>query len=142
MAQAKTGDTVRIHYTGTLEDGTIFDSSDGRDPLEFTLGAQQVIPGFDKAVSGMNVGDSSTTTIPPEEAYGEHNPELLLEFGRDQLPPELDPEIGMQIALQHPNGQPIPVVIVEVSPDAVILDANHQLAGKTLIFDVELVEII
>lgn len=142
MSQAKTGDTVRVHYTGTLDDGSVFDSSDGRDPLEFTLGEQRVIPGFESAVDGLNVGDSVTTRIPPDEAYGDRRDDLVLEVERAQFPPDVEPEIGMQLALQQPNGQPVPVTITAISDDSITLDANHRLAGQALTFNIQLVEIV
>lgn len=142
MSEAKSGDTVRIHYTGTLADGSTFDSSEGRDPLEFQLGAGQVIPGFDKAVTGMNVGDAQTVAIPSDDAYGAHDPNGKQSFPRDQVPENIPLEIGTQLQLSGPQGQPIMVTIAEVTDEAVILDANHPLAGKDLTFKIELVEIV
>lgn len=142
MSEAKSGDTVRIHYTGTLDDGSVFDSSRQRDPLEFTLGAGQVIPGFDAAVTGMNVGDTKTTTIPPENAYGPHNPEGLQPFPKDKFPEDMEIAPGTRLQLQTPEGQPMMVTVAEVNEEEVILDANHPLAGKDLTFEVELVEIV
>ena len=142
MTDAKSGDTVRIHYTGTLDDGSTFDSSKGRDPLEFKLGSGQVIPGFDTAVTGMSVGESKTVTIPPEEAYGAHNPQGLQSFPRANIPPDVPLEIGTRLQMQTPEGQAVQVVVTEVSDDAVMLDANHPLAGKALTFAIELVEIV
>ncbi len=139
---AKAGDTVRIHYTGTLSDGSTFDSSDGRDPLEFTLGSGQVIPGFDKAVTGMTVGDSQTVEIPADDAYGAHNPDGRQSFPRDQVPDDIPLDIGTRLQLSGPQGQPIMVTVAEVSETEVILDANHPLAGKDLTFEIELVEIV
>lgn len=141
MSEAKTGDTVRIHYTGTLEDGSTFDSSAGRDPLEFKLGTGQVIPGFDKAVTSMKVGEDKTVTIPADEAYGAHDPNGSQSFPRDKVPDEIPLEIGTQLQLSGPEGQPIMVTVAKVTDDAVILDANHPLAGKDLTFKIELVEI-
>lgn len=135
---AQNGDTVRVHYTGKLDDGTTFDSSAGRDPLEFQVGAGQVIPGFDNAVSGMAPGDQRTVTIPATEAYGEHRTEMVLEVSKDQLPPGLDPGIGDQLQLQTADGQPVPVRVTEVSTDGVTLDANHPLAGQDLTFEIKL----
>ena len=142
MTEAKTGDTVRIHYTGTLSDGTAFDSSDGRDPLEFTLGSGQVIPGFDKAVTGMAVGDNQTVEIGVEDAYGHHNPDGLQSFPRDRMPDDIPLEPGTRLQLSGPSGQPIMVTIAEVDDKNVVLDANHPLAGKDLTFQIELVEIL
>jgi peptidylprolyl isomerase len=141
MAQAKLGDTVTVHYTGKLTDGTVFDSSNGGDPLEFTIGSGQLIPGFEEAVVGMNAGESKTTHIPVDQAYGEYRPEMVIEVDRDQMPEELDPEIGQQLQIQQPTGQVIPVVITDISDEVIRLDANHPLAGEELIFDIELVGI-
>ena len=142
MTQAKSGDTVRIHYTGTLEDGATFDSSAGRDPLEFTLGSGQVIPGFDKAVDGMAVGEAKTVEIPAEDAYGPHNPDGRQSIPRDNIPPNIPLDIGTQLQMQLPDGRPVPVMVAEVSDETVVLDANHPLAGKDLTFQIELVEIV
>lgn len=141
MSTAKTGDTVQIHYTGRLDDGTVFDSSEGRDPLRFTVGSGQVIPGFDKAVQGLAVGEKSQTRIPPEEAYGERQDHLVLRVGRDQLPPGLEAAVGQQLEMSTPDGQRIAVVVTELTEESIELDANHPLAGKALTFDVELVAI-
>jgi peptidylprolyl isomerase len=141
LSKAKNGDTVKVHYTGKLNDGSVFDSSENREPLEFQLGSGQLIPGFEKAVTGMTVGDSTTVTIPAKEAYGEVNEELILNVEKDRLPADIQPEIGMQLQVQQPNGEPVPVVISDVTDDLVILDANHPLAGKELIFDIEVVDI-
>lgn len=142
MAEAKAGDTVRIHYTGTLADGSTFDSSEGRDPLEFKLGSGQVIPGFDKAVTGMTVGDSHRVEIPADEAYGPHDPNGLQGFPKSEVPKGMPIEIGTRLQLSGPQGQPIMVTVAEVTDDEVILDANHPLAGKDLTFQLELVEIV
>jgi len=142
MTEAKKGDTVKIHYTGKLDDGTVFDTSDGRDPLEFTLGEGKVIPGFEEAVLGMNASDSKTTTIPSAEAYGPHHEEMVVEVDRGQFPPDITPEIGQQLQMQRPDGQKMVVAVTEVSESTVTLDANHPLAGKDLTFDIELVEIV
>lgn len=139
---AKAGDTVRIHYTGTLADGSTFDSSEGRDPLEFKLGAGQVIPGFDKAVTGMAVGDSQTVEIPSDDAYGPVNPDGRQSFPRDKVPENIPLDIGTRLQLSGPQGQPIMVTVAEVTDEEVILDANHPLAGKDLTFKIELVEIV
>ena len=141
MSQAKAGDTVRIHYTGTLDDGTQFDSSVGNDPLEFALGSGQVIPGFDRAVDGMNVGDSKSVTIPPEEAYGERHEQLVQDVPRDALPAEIDPAVGMQLQSQAPDGQVLQLVITAVDEQKITVDGNHPLAGQALTFEIELVEI-
>ncbi len=140
--QVKTGDVVRVHYTGTLLDGTQFDSSVGRNPLEFTVGAGQMIAGFDAGVLGMTVGEKKTLQIDPANAYGVSNPEAIIEFPKENVPAEMQLEIGMQLNLQNQYGQPVPVVVLEVKDDVVIMDANHSLAGKDLIFEVEIVEIV
>ncbi|MBT8460502.1 MAG: peptidylprolyl isomerase [Boseongicola sp.] len=142
MTEAKSGDTVRIHYTGTLADGSTFDSSEGRDPLEFKLGTGQVIAGFDAAVDGMSKGQSKTVDIPADQAYGAHNPEALQSFPRNKIPDNVPLEIGTKLQLQSSQGHPVMVTVSEVSDDAVILDANHPLAGKDLTFQIELVEIV
>ncbi|WP_146586284.1 FKBP-type peptidyl-prolyl cis-trans isomerase [Puniceibacterium confluentis] len=141
MTEVKTGDTVRIHYTGTLDDGTTFDSSAGRDPLEFTVGSGQIIPGLDKAMPGMNVGDKKTVAIVADEAYGQPNPEARQAVPRTEIPAEIPLELGTQLQVQTPTGQVMPVTIVEVTEAEVTLDANHPLAGKDLTFAIELVEI-
>ncbi|HEY9601416.1 MAG TPA: peptidylprolyl isomerase [Allocoleopsis sp.] len=142
MVQAKPGDTVKIHYTGKLDDGTVFDSSAEREPLEFTLSGGQVIPGFEQAVVGMAPGESKTEKIPMEQAYGPYRQEMVIQVNREQLPPDLDPEVGLQLQIQQPNGQAIPVLVTEVTNSKVTLDANHPLAGEDLTFDIELVEIV
>jgi peptidylprolyl isomerase len=139
--QAKNGDTVQVHYTGKLADGTVFDSSIGRDPLEFTLGAGQVIPGFDKAVFGMKVGEKKTVTIPANEAYGPVRDDLVVEVPREKLPSELTPEVGQQLVWTRPDGGQQIVTITGVSDNTVIINANHPLAGKDLTFEIELVKI-
>ncbi|MEZ5594514.1 MAG: peptidylprolyl isomerase [Gammaproteobacteria bacterium] len=142
MTQAKSGDTVRVHYTGTLNNGSQFDSSIGREPLEVKLGSGAVIPGFDAALQGMQVGESKTVTIPAEQAYGEQRPEALQEYPRSALPEDLEIEVGMQLQGQMPNGQSVMLVVANVSDEMVLLDANHPLAGQDLTFDLELVEIM
>jgi peptidylprolyl isomerase len=141
MAQAKSGDTVAVHYTGTLADGTVFDSSRGREPLSFTLGGGQVIPGFEEAVMGLSPGESRTTTIPSDQAYGEHQPDLVFAVDRDQLPPGMSPEVGEQYQMRQGDGQVMVVTVQEVEPGHVTFDANHPLAGQDLTFDLELVSI-
>lgn len=142
MTQAKSGDTVRIHYTGTLEDGTQFDSSSGRDPLEFALGGGQVIPGFDSAVDGMTVGDSKTVTIQPDDAYGQRHEQLIQQVPKSALPEDMTPEVGMALQSQSPDGQTMNLVVVGVEEDSITLDANHPLSGQALTFAIELVEIV
>jgi FKBP-type peptidyl-prolyl cis-trans isomerase 2 len=137
----KSGDTVRVHYRGTLSDGSEFDSSEGREPLEFVIGSGQVIPGFDAAVVGLEPGDKVTVTIPAAEAYGEHNPEGLQPFPLSAFPPEPVAEVGWAVELGGPNGERIPATIVAIEGDEVTLDFNHPLAGKDLTFELELVEI-
>lgn len=141
MQQVKKGDTVKVHYHGKLEDGSTFDSSEGREPLEFEVGGGMVIPGFDNGVTGMAIGEKKTINIPADEAYGPKQEELIMEFPKDRFPQDLTPEVGMQLAMNNGSGQQIPVTITEVKEDAVVLDANHPLAGKALIFDLELVAI-
>ncbi len=135
------GKKVRIHYTGTLNDGEQFDSSAGRDPLEFEIGSGMVIPGFDTAVRNMNVGDKKTVTIPATEAYGEPNENMIGDLPRDRFPQDMELHIGMPLQMSTPQG-PIPVVIRELQDATVTIDANHPLAGKDLTFELELVEIV
>ena len=142
MPQAKDGDVVRVHYTGTLDDETQFDSSVGRDPLEFTVGAGMVIPGFDEMVRGMEPGDSRTTRIPADQAYGESREEMKLTLTRGQLPGEFKPEVGQQIHLEGHDGQPVTARVVEADESRVVVDANHTLAGEALTFKIELVAIV
>jgi peptidylprolyl isomerase len=141
MTQAKSGDTVRIHYTGTLADGSVFDSSEGRDPLEFQLGSGQVIPGFDTGVTGMAVGEKKTIHIPCADAYGEVNPQAMQAVPRADIPDHIPLDLGTQLQMQAPNGQVVMVTVAEVTEETVTLDANHPLAGKDLTFALELVEI-
>lgn len=137
-----TGDTVRVHYTGTLADGTTFDSSEGRDPLEFTLGSGQVIPGFDIAVADLAVGDTATVNIPAEDAYGERSDEGMQTFPRDAFPPDSAPEVGWAVELSSPEGERVPATVAEVTDESITLDFNHPLAGKDLTFEITLVEIV
>ncbi|MBU0967863.1 MAG: peptidylprolyl isomerase [Proteobacteria bacterium] len=141
MAEAKKGDKVKIHYTGKLNDGTVFDSSADRDPLGFTIGGGQVIPGFEEAVIGMSQGDSKNVKIPVDKAYGQRNEELLMPFPKDQVPPGLNPEVGQKLQLSGPNGEPVMVSVASITDEHIILDANPPLAGEELNFDIELVEI-
>jgi peptidylprolyl isomerase len=141
LKMANDGDTVRVHYTGKLEDGTVFDSSLERDPLEFTLGKDMIIPGFQAAVRGMNVGQSKTVTLPPEEAYGPHFDEMVLVLERELLPPEIEPAVGQQLQMQQESGREFIARITDVSEATITVDANHPLAGKDLTFEIELVEI-
>jgi peptidylprolyl isomerase len=139
MSEAQKNDTVQIHYTGKLNDGTVFDSSRDGDPLQFTLGANQVIPGFENAVVGMEVGDSKTVEIPVDQAYGERREDLVLEVTLDQFPAA--PEIGQRFELRTQSGQAIPATVAAVNDSHATLDANHPLAGQPLTFDLELVAI-
>ena len=139
---AQDGDTVKMHYTGRLEDGSVFDSSQGTDPLEFTIGEGTVIAGFEQAAIGMAIGETKTVTIPASEAYGQSRPDLIVNIPRSEFPDSLTLEPGQKLNMQHMSGQTITVNIVDVAADSVTIDANHPLAGKTLIFDLELVEII
>ncbi len=141
MSQATKTDTVKVHYTGTTDDGVVFDSSREREPLEFTMGQGQLIPGFENAVEGMKVGDSAKVRIPSEEAYGEVRDDMVVDINRSQIPPDINPEVGMVLQMQQPDGSPLNVTIREVNDDSVKLDANHPLAGQALTFDIELVEI-
>ena len=141
MAKAKVGDTVSVHYAGRLEDGTEFDSSEGRDPLSFKLGGHEVIPGFENALIGMQAGEKRTVTIPAHEAYGDVNLELIVTVPRERLPKDLNPELGQQLQMQRPDGQHINVVVTDVKLESITIDANHPLAGKPLLFDIQLVGI-
>jgi FKBP-type peptidyl-prolyl cis-trans isomerase 2 len=141
MQQVKSGDTVKIHYHGTLTDGTIFDSSLSREPLEFEAGSGMVIPGFDAGVMNMSVGDKKTLNIPCQEAYGATNPEMVMEFGNENLPADMKPEIGMQLTMGNQEGQQFQVVVTEIKEASIVIDANHPLAGKDLIFEIELMEL-
>ena len=141
MSTPQTGQTVKVHYTGTLEDGTQFDSSAGRDPLEFTLGEGQVIAGFEQALSDMEIGDTKTVNIPAEEAYGPHQPELVQQVAREQIPADIELSIGVQLQAQGPEGQVFRLVVTGLDEANVTLDGNHPLAGKALTFELELVEI-
>jgi len=141
MAQAKSGDTVKVHYTGKLTDGTVFDSSVEREPLEVTIGAGQVIPGFEKGIIGMAPGETKSISIGKDEAYGEHRQELTMEVNKSDFPESITPEIGQMLQMKNPNGDLIRVVVSEIKDDTVTIDANHPLAGKDLTFDLELVSI-
>jgi len=141
MAAAKSGDTVKVHYTGTLDDGRQFDSSVGREPLQFTLGSRQVIPGFESAIEGMEPGDKKTVTIEAENAYGAHDPGMVQKVTRDRCPADVDVKVGMQFSASGQGGRPLSVTVVEVSEDDVTVDANHALAGQRLTFALELVEV-
>ncbi|MFQ5602736.1 MAG: peptidylprolyl isomerase [bacterium] len=142
MSKATQGDTVVVHYTGKLEDGSIFDSSIEREPLQFTIGDGQLIPGFEQGIIGMAPGESKSITIPPESAYGEHNAELVWEIDKKELPDGLNAEIGQKLQSVQNDGKKIIMTVMGVSDSSVTLDANHPLAGKELIFDIQLMEIV
>lgn len=139
MAEIKDGDTVRIHYTGTLTDGTTFDSSQGREPLEFVVGSGQIIKGLDVALPGMEAGEKKTVTIDSLDAYGPINPEMHQAVPREAIPDEIQLEVGMQLQMQTPQGQPMPVTVTALDEEKVTLDANHPLAGRDLVFEFEVV---
>ncbi len=141
MSAVKKGDTVQVHYTGKTTDGEIFDSSAGREPLQFEVGAGQMIAGFDKGVEGMSIGDKKTISIPAVEGYGEWQEENVIAFPMENIPPDMKLEPGMELNLQSESGQPVQVIVLEVQPEQVLLDANHFLAGEDLIFEVEMVDI-
>jgi peptidylprolyl isomerase len=140
MQAASTGDLVRVHYTGKLDDGSVFDSSAGRDPLQFRLGGGEVIPGFEQAVTGMSPGEERRVTIPADEAYGARREELVLVVSRQELPAEMEPEVGQQLQMSQ-DGQDFVVTISDVTEQDVVLDANHPLAGEDLTFELQLVDI-
>lgn len=142
MAQAKSGDTVRIHYTGKLEDGTVFDTSTDREPLKFKIGEGKVIPGFEQAIVGMNTGDSKTAEIQAKDAYGQHLKEMVQSIDRIHFPEHIKPQIGQQLQIPQDDGKNILVKVADVTESSVTLDANHPLAGKDLTFDIQLVEIV
>ncbi len=141
MRRAQNGETVKIHYTGTLDDGTVFDSSRERDPFEFTLGEHQVIAGFEEGVLGMAVGEKKDISIPPEEAYGPRRQELVVSIPRANFPKDINPQVGMHLQVPSPDGGAAIVTVTEVSDEQVTVDGNHQLAGQTLHFELELMEI-
>ncbi len=142
MATAKLGDTVAVHYVGTLTDGVIFDESTGRDPLIFTLGGNQVIEGFEQAIIGLNVGDEVNVSIPAEKAYGDIDDNLIFDLPRESFPKEIELFQGADLVLSNPEGEELAALIVEFDDEKVVLDANHPLAGKDLNFKITLVEII
>lgn len=142
MTQVKSGDTVKVHYKGTLTDGTTFDSSEGREPLQFEVGSGMVIKGFDDALLGMSIGDKKTVNIPVDQAYGPVDPNKIIEFPKSDFPEDMSPQAGMGIHLTDNYGNHHPAMITEVKEDVVVVDVNHVLAGKDLIFDIELVEIV
>jgi FKBP-type peptidyl-prolyl cis-trans isomerase 2 len=142
MSKVKVSAKVKVHYTGKLLDGQIFDSSLEREPLEFEVGQGQMIKGFEAAVLGMEKGDKKEVTLAPEEAYGEHRPEMTQEVKKTDLPEDLKPEVGMTLMSSTPDGQQFKVNVAEVREDSILIDANHPLAGKSLVFDIEVVEIV
>jgi peptidylprolyl isomerase len=142
MTQAKKGDTVNVHYTGKLEDGTVFDSSVDREPLQFTISEGRILPGFEQGVIGMKPGDTKKVSIPADKAYGLHRKDLVLVVDKSKIPSHLKPEVGQQLKLNQPDGRAVPVRVTDISPSKVTLDANHPLAGKDLTFEIELVEIV
>ena len=141
MAQAKTGDTVKVHYTGKLDDGTVFDTSADREPLEFKIGEGQLIPDFEQAVVGMNAGESKTIQIPSDNAYGPHHEEMIMVVDRKEFPQDLEPKVDQRLQVRQPDGQEFVVTVTAVSETNVTLDGNHPLAGKDLTFDIQLAEI-
>ncbi|GBE57807.1 FKBP-type 16 kDa peptidyl-prolyl cis-trans isomerase [bacterium BMS3Abin01] len=141
MPAAKNGDSVKVNYTGKLNDGTVFDSSQDREPMRFTVGSRQLIPGFEDAVSGMQTGDSATVKIPADKAYGPHQQDLIMTLNRDQLPPEYQPSEGDVLQSQADDGRPMMAKVIEVREKELKVDANHPLAGEDLTFEIELVEI-
>ncbi len=141
MTQAKPGDKLRLHYTGTLDDGTVFDTSAGSEPLEFTLGAGEIIPGLDEGVTGMSVGETRSVRVEAADAYGEHDPDRVQAVPLSQVPDDIPTEIGTQLQVQTSSGQVMNVTVAGKTDSDLLLDTNHPLAGKALTFDVELVEI-
>lgn len=141
MPEAKRGDTVKVDYTGKLEDGSVFDTSEGREPLKFTIGEDKLIPDFEKAVEGMSVGEEKAIQISAENAYGPYREEGILQINRNEFPEHIKPEVGLQLQIKQPDGQAAIVMVSKVKEDSIILDANHPLAGKDLIFNISLVEI-
>ena len=142
MEQVKHGDTVKIHYTGKLEDGTIFDTSTKRDPLQFIIGAGQVVSGFEQAIVGMNTSESKTVKVPADKAYGPHREEMVLVVDRNKIPKNLKLELGQELQIPQEDGQKTIVAVTNISESSVTLDANHPLAGKDLTFDIQLIEIL
>ena len=141
MSQVKENNTVKVNYTGKLSDGQVFDSSEGKEPMEFTLGQGQLIPGFEKGLIDMKLNEKKTITIAKEEAYGEINNDLIQEVEKTQLPQDMTPEVGMGLVSKSPDGQEMNLLVVEVREESIVIDGNHPLAGKELIFDLEVVEI-
>jgi peptidylprolyl isomerase len=142
MSQAQNGNTVKVHYTGRLDDGSIFDTSDGRDPLEFTIGEGQILRGFEQAVIGMTPGDSKSTMIPSENAYGPRHEDMVILVDRENVPQAVKPQVGQQLQIRDQQGQTFYVLVTEVTEANVTLDANHPLAGQNLSFEIKLMEIV
>jgi peptidylprolyl isomerase len=142
MSQAKDGDKVKVHYTGKLENGEVFDSSKDRQPLEFEIGGGNVMPGVEKGIIGMEIGDTKSIQIPPEDAFGPWRRELLVDLKRNEFPENMNLTVGQKLQMRHMDGDPLSLIITDVNEDTVMLDANHPLAGKTLVFDVELIGIV
>ena len=141
MSQVKENNTVKVNYTGKLSDGQVFDSTEGKEPIEFTLGQGRLIPGFEKGLIDMELNEKKTITIPKEEAYGEVNKDLIQEVKKSELPQEMAPEVGMGLVSKSPDGQEMNLLVVEVRDETIVIDGNHPLAGKELIFDLEVIEI-
>lgn len=141
MSLASKGNSVKVHYTGKLKSGIVFDSSETREPLQFVLGDGNMIKGFDAAVYGMQIGEAKSVTIPTDEAYGVKRDDMLVDIARSEVPADISPEVGMDLTLQGPEGQPMPVKVVHVDEEKITLDANHPLAGEDLIFDITLIAI-
>lgn len=141
MSAVKNGDTVKVHYHGTLDDGTVFDSSHERDPLSFTIGQGQIIPGFENAVQGMQTGESKKVSIPPDEAYGHRDDQNMLQVNRADIPEEINPEKGMVLQVKTEEDQSRHVTVAEITEETVTLDGNHPLAGENLNFEIEVVEV-
>ena len=142
MAQAENGNTVKVHYVGTLDNGTQFDSSKGKDPLEFTIGSGTLLPKFENAVVGLAPGETTNIKIPAAEGYGLRRDDLVIKIEKAKLPPTIKPEIGMKLQMRTAQGEPMILNVVELLEDAIVVDANHELAGMDLNFDIELVEIL
>jgi FKBP-type peptidyl-prolyl cis-trans isomerase 2 len=141
MNQVKENNTVKVNYTGKLSDGQVFDSSEGKEPIEFTLGQGQLIPGFEKGLIDMKLNEKKTITVAKEEAYGDVNKDLIQEVKKTELPQDMTPEVGMGLVSKSPDGQEMNLMVVEVKEESIVIDGNHPLAGKELVFDLEVIEI-
>ena len=142
MPKAQEGDTVKVHYTGKLSSGEVFDTSRDREPWQFTLGQKQVMPGFENGIQDIEVGEVKEVSIPSEKAYGPRKDEMIFEIGKENIPEDIDPQVGQTLTMSNPNGQQFNVVVHKVADDSIFLDANHPLAGKDLVFEVELMDIV